>query len=53
VIDVEKCRWCGCYHLQGGVCPTVKVIEFANDGVTIRRVEFKTAQDYPQAKEGK
>jgi hypothetical protein len=40
----EACRWCGQYH--GPKCPTVKAIEFHPDG-SIKRVEFKTANDYP------
>jgi hypothetical protein len=41
----ETCRWCDAYH--GPTCPTVKAIEFHPDG-SIKRVEFKTANDYPQ-----
>ncbi len=40
-----KCRWCG-YEEHGGICPTIKAIEFFDDGVTVKRVEFKTASDY-------
>jgi hypothetical protein len=39
----EGCRWCGMIH--GKLCPSVKAIEFHPDG-TVRRVEFKSAQDY-------
>jgi hypothetical protein len=34
----RPCRWCGFTH--GTLCPAVKSIEFADDGVTVRRVEF-------------
>ena len=40
----EKCRWCGMIH--GPTCPTVKSIEYFADGITVKRVEFKTAQDF-------
>ena len=41
---MPECRWCGETHLKG-VCPKVKAIEFAADGVTVRRVEFMTPAD--------
>lgn len=41
--DQAKCRWCDQIH--GPTCPTVKAIEFFEDG-TVKRVEFKTATDY-------
>ena len=41
----ENCRWCGMMH--GLVCPLVKAVEYYQDG-SIKRVEFKTAVDYPQ-----
>lgn len=41
---MTECRWCGDTHLKG-VCPKVKVIEFADDGVTVKRVEFMTPRD--------
>ena len=41
---VDKCRWCELIH--GPICPTVKAIEYYDDGVTVKRVEFKTAADY-------
>jgi len=39
-----ECRWCGETHVKG-VCPKVKSIEFADDGVTVKRVEFMTPRD--------
>lgn len=39
----DKCRWCDLMH--GPMCPAVKAIEFADDGVTVKRVEFKTMAD--------
>jgi hypothetical protein len=41
-----KCQYCGSFPHQG-VCPTVKAIEYHPNGMT-KRVEFKTANDYPQ-----
>ena len=41
---MTECRWCGETHLKG-VCPKVKAIEFAEDGETVRRVEFMTPAD--------
>lgn len=32
------CGWCG--KLHGRLCPYVKAIEFYDDGVTVKRVEF-------------
>lgn len=43
----QKCPYCG-LPPHPGVCPTVKAIEYHPDGVTVKRVEFKTAADYPQ-----
>lgn len=40
----EKCRWCGMLH--EAVCPKVKAIEYAEDGVTVKRVEFLVPTDY-------
>lgn len=42
-IDATKCRWCGMIH--GPHCPMLKAIECYADG-TIKRVEFKSANDY-------
>lgn len=39
----NKCQWCGMMH--GGMCPSVKAIEYDQYG-EVRRVEFKTAPDY-------
>jgi hypothetical protein len=41
---MEKCRWCGLDH--GPICSTVKALEYFEDGVTVKRVEFKSAADY-------
>lgn len=41
---MNKCRWCDLVH--GPMCPAVKALEYADDGVTVRRVEFKVATDY-------
>lgn len=41
----SKCKWCDMIH--GTLCPTVKAIEYFEDGITVKRVEFKTAADYP------
>lgn len=45
-LGTSACRWCGMLHTGAGVCPTVKAIEFFEDGTTIKRVEFKTPADY-------
>jgi len=37
------CRWCS--HFHGDICPHVKALEFAEDGVTVIRVEFLTPND--------
>lgn len=34
----EPCRWCGTYHQQR--CPLVRSLEYHEDGVTVKRVEF-------------
>jgi hypothetical protein len=39
----EGCRWCGGFH--NSICPTIKAMEYYPDG-TVKRVEFKPAQDY-------
>lgn len=44
--DPNQCRWCGMFH--GPMCWALKAIEFHADGVTVRRVEFKTGTDFPQ-----
>ena len=36
--SIGPCRWCGNHH--GVFCPSVKAIEFYQDGATIKRVEF-------------
>ena len=37
-IPSPTCRWCG--NLHGPQCPNVRAIEFYQDGVTVKRVEF-------------
>jgi hypothetical protein len=44
MVTIENCRFCGKSH--GVRCPDVKAIEYAEDGVTIRRVEFVTTADF-------
>ena len=41
------CQWCGLIH-TASFCPMVKALEYYPDG-TLKRVELKTAADYPQA----
>jgi hypothetical protein len=38
---MTECRWCGETHIKG-ICPKVKAIEFRDDGVTVKRIEFLT-----------
>lgn len=45
-INPVSCRYCGMTH--GPTCWMVKAIEYHQDGVTVKRVEFKTGADYPQ-----
>jgi hypothetical protein len=33
------CRYCGTIHLVG-MCPRIKIIEYYNDGITIKKIEF-------------
>lgn len=40
---MTKCRWCDFEH--GPRCPWVKAIEYHEDGVTVKRVEFLTPAD--------
>jgi hypothetical protein len=40
-----KCRFCGKFH--GVQCPDVRAIEYYENG-SIKRVEYKTAQDFAQ-----
>ena len=44
---ITECRFCGQSH--GMRCPSVKAIEYFEDGVTVKRVEFMTAPDFPVA----
>ena len=41
---MSDCRWCGEMHIKG-ICPKVKAVEFADDGVTVKRVEFIVPRD--------
>lgn len=43
--DPNRCPWCGGFHQS--FCPRVKAIEYAEDGILIRRVEFFAPNDYP------
>jgi hypothetical protein len=43
---VPKCSYCGSPTPHPGVCPTVKAMEYHPDG-SVKRVEFKSAADYP------
>jgi hypothetical protein len=42
--SITNCRFCGMSH--GIRCPSVKAIEYFEDGITVKRVEFMTASDY-------
>lgn len=46
--SAPRCRWCG--HIHGDLCPQVKALEFAEDGVRVTRVEFITPIDRPPLK---
>lgn len=39
---MSECRWCGMIH--GPRCPSVKAIEYHQDG-SVKRVEFTTPAD--------
>ena len=41
----NNCRWCGALQHQG-TCPRVKSIEFHQDGVTVKHVEFWDHETY-------
>ena len=43
-IQIKNCRFCGRDH--DALCPSVKAIEYFEDGMTVKRVEFKGASDY-------
>jgi hypothetical protein len=47
-VTYVKCPWCGMEH-PNKVCSLVKALDFYADGKTVKRVEFKTAVDYPPA----
>ncbi len=38
------CQYCGNEHAT--MCPRIKALEFAEDGVTVRRVEFFAPNEY-------
>jgi len=40
----KACRWCG--HFHGDLCPQVKALEYAEDGETVKRVEFFAPVDH-------
>lgn len=40
----HACKYCGTYHTTK--CPLIKAIDYQEDGVTIKRVEFMTPADY-------
>ncbi len=44
-----RCTHCGSFPHQG-VCPLIRAIEYHPDG-SIKRVEYKTANDYPPLKD--
>ena len=41
-----NCPHCGAIHST--TCPLIKAIEYHQNG-SVKRIEFKTASDYPQA----
>ena len=41
--NLPACRWCG--HIHGDLCPSVKALEYHEDGTTVKRVEFLTPAD--------
>lgn len=45
-VGVRKCLYCGAAHET--VCPQIKSVEYDEHG-NVRRVERKTATDYPQS----
>lgn len=42
--DLKGCRFCG--HIHSDLCPQVKALEYHEDGVTVRRVEFFSPKDH-------
>lgn len=48
-VQASQCQWCGMSH--GALCPMVKAIEYHPNG-TMKRVEFKSAADYPPIETG-
>ena len=41
---IAKCQYCGnAWHNQ--VCPLISAIEYRDDGITIKRVEFRPLQE--------
>lgn len=47
VVTNVICSYCGSIH-DNRVCSLVKALEYYPNG-TVKRVEFKTAADYPQS----
>jgi hypothetical protein len=41
IITEARCHWCGELTHQGK-CPLIKAVEFHEDGVTTKRIEFWT-----------
>jgi len=41
---ITECRFCGMSH--GLRCPSIKAIEYFDDGITVKRVEFMTVADF-------
>jgi len=40
---MQNCEWCGMIHVHGGMCPTIKAMEYYENGA-LKRVEFKQPQ---------
>lgn len=47
-INPPACRWCGFSHPER-VCHLVRAIEYHDDGVTVKRVEFHAPQSLAAA----
>ena len=44
-MTINNCRFCGQDH-GAFRCPSIKAIEYFEDGITVKRVEFMTPSDY-------
>ncbi len=42
-MTTDKCQYCGLIH-EGRICPLIKSIEYFENGLTIKRVEFHSYQ---------